>query len=470
METSPWTFSPPAASGPRVALGDRLLSVLGVVLLGYAVMGRGFAYLGVPPLFIGELVLLVGGGILLLARRTPTLVAASPMWALLVLMGWVVVRVAQGIPVYGIDAIRDGMVVGYGAYAFVVVGLLMQRPERLRDLLERYRTFVAVVLSLSWGLYLAFRLDPEVFPTWPWAGNVHVVEIKAGDLLVHLAGITAFLVLGWKRSSPLWLALLVVATGALMVTNRGGMLAYMLSMVLFWLLKPKTARFGRLAYAVVLFVVLGLTVDTSSIAINEGNRSLSVEQVWENVASIFGQGDDRVLNDTAEWRLQWWTKIIGYTFGGEYFVGGKGFGINLGTDDGFQVDEAESLRSPHNSHLTLLARGGVPAFLLWIVVQGLWGLEVLRAWSRSWRAGQTAWVAFFAFASVYWSAALINASFDVYLEGPMGGIWFWTVFGVTMAAARLQQTHPHLLDGLREEPEPRPEAVPRFMWAPASGR
>jgi hypothetical protein len=37
----------------------------------------------------------------------------------------------------------------------------------------------------------------------------------------------------------------------------------------------------------------------------------------------------------------------------------------------------------------------------------------------------------------YWLAMLVNASFDVYLEGPQGGIWFWSVFGLGLAAARL---------------------------------
>jgi len=29
----------------------------------------------------------------------------------------------------------------------------------------------------------------------------------------------------------------------------------------------------------------------------------------------------------------------------------------------------------------------------------------------------------------YWMAFLVNATFDVFLEGPQGGIWFWSIFG-----------------------------------------
>jgi hypothetical protein len=33
----------------------------------------------------------------------------------------------------------------------------------------------------------------------------------------------------------------------------------------------------------------------------------------------------------------------------------------------------------------------------------------------------------------YWTARIVNMNFDVYLEGPMGGIWFWTIFGLGLA-------------------------------------
>ena len=49
----------PAHATSRAA-GDAYLMLLGGVLLGYAVIGKGFAYIGAPPLFIGEMGLLLG--------------------------------------------------------------------------------------------------------------------------------------------------------------------------------------------------------------------------------------------------------------------------------------------------------------------------------------------------------------------------------------------------------------------------
>jgi hypothetical protein len=38
---------------------------------------------------------------------------------------------------------------------------------------------------------------------------------------------------------------------------------------------------------------------------------------------------------------------------------------------------------------------------------------------------------------VYWTAMMVDTSFDPYLEGPQGGIWFWTLFGLGMVVIRL---------------------------------
>jgi hypothetical protein len=38
---------------------------------------------------------------------------------------------------------------------------------------------------------------------------------------------------------------------------------------------------------------------------------------------------------------------------------------------------------------------------------------------------------------IYWVAVLVNASFDVYLEGPQGGVWFWCLLGLGISATQV---------------------------------
>src|SRR5207244_3042369 len=110
---------------------------------------------------------------------------------------------------------------------------------------------------------------------------------------------------------------------------------------------------------------------------------ISFEQVIQNVVSPFTSSKAGDLDATKEWRLEWWSDIADYTIKGKYFWTGKGFGINLATDDGYQVEEEDALRNPHNGHLTMLARAGIPGLVLWGLVQLSWAVSVFAAYRRS---------------------------------------------------------------------------------------
>ncbi|HVT89955.1 MAG TPA: hypothetical protein VHD56_13960 [Tepidisphaeraceae bacterium] len=49
---------------------------------------------------------------------------------------------------------------------------------------------------------------------------------------------------------------------------------------------------------------------------------------------------------------------------------------------------------------------------------------------------------------------MTNAAFDVFLEGPMGGIWLWCVYGAGIASAKLFKRYPDLLT-----PQPLPPSI-----------
>jgi hypothetical protein len=159
-------------------------------------------------------------------------------------------------------------------------------------------------------------------------------------------------------------------------------------------------------------------------------RPATIQQLIDNLLSVFGSSSDRNLEGTKQFRLAWWGKIVDYTVFGKYFWTGKGFGINLADSDGFQTNADHSLRSPHNSEMTVLARMGVPGLLLWVLVQGAFAIGLLRAILTNRRAGDMQVAAVGGWILAYWVAMMVDTSFDPYLEGPQGGIWFWVVFGL----------------------------------------
>src|ERR1700754_4453004 len=81
-------------TGSRGALseGDRYLAFLAIVLLGYALMGKGFAYLGFPPLYMGEIAFLTGIVVFLRTGALVGALATLPALMLVALMAWVLAR------------------------------------------------------------------------------------------------------------------------------------------------------------------------------------------------------------------------------------------------------------------------------------------------------------------------------------------------------------------------------------------
>ena len=467
--------------------GDTYLAFLGCVLIGYALFSRSFAYVGVPPLFIGEIALGVG---LLTIARSGGLRAwfDQPVaWVLLAYVALATVRMLPYLGTYGLDAPRDAMQVYYGFYAVTVGGLILARPERLAWLVQRYNVLAVAAAFLLGAVYLVGKMGESSLPMIPW-GNARIIEAKGGDMMVHLTGVTLFVLMGFRKRSPLFLAFLVATVALVAISNRGGMVAFMAGCAAAWVLRPPTASVNRLAYVFLVFLVVGSVVgEVVEVRVNGGTRELSVEQLATNVRSVFVGGESASLDNTKKWRLDWWEKIIDYTVrDGTYFWDGKGFGVNLAKSDGFLA--VKDLRSPHNGHLTILARMGVPGFALWVTLQLLWAGLGLSAWLRARRRHDARWQGLLAMLAGYWVAFLINGSFDVYFEGPMGGIWFWTVWGVGVAAFALERTRPEVLDGVPMEgaaaaptpaaawawdarPPARPAAsarrpAPPFAWTP----
>jgi hypothetical protein len=52
------------------------------------------------------------------------------------------------------------------------------------------------------------------------------------------------------------------------------------------------------------------------------------------------------------------------------------------------------------------------------------------------------WSGLFLVLLVYWLGFMVNATFDVFIEGPMGGIWYWSIYGVGLAGMWIYRRNP----------------------------
>ena len=244
-----------------------------------------------------------------------------------------------------------------------------------------------------------------------------------------------------QTSSVGWCILLLIGMALVSTQNRGSMLVIIVPLAFAMI---ATGRLRMLAAIVVtaagligLAYMLDLSVPTD---ISATPREISATQLVENFSSIFGGSEvPSDLNGSINWRTEWWETIFNYTFEGPYFWTGKGFGINLATADGFLVGDLSSqlLRSPHNAHFTILARAGIPGLALWLLTIGVWSAVLLANMVRARICGHNAWADLFVLVFCYGLAFIIDGTFDVALEGPMAGIWFWSLFGVGIGATMI---------------------------------
>jgi O-antigen ligase len=415
------------------------LSLFAILLIGYAFLSRGFAYIGYAPFFVGEVTL----GVVLLGTLIigPNLAfMRSPLsWLIVAFMLWQGLMLAISPQSSLVDMLRDSVIWGYAVAAFLVAALML-RTGNIGRTLEWYGRWLPWFLVWVPIGYLAFVQISEVsLPTFPGT-EVQILYLKPGDLSVHLAGAAAFLALGLHRFYPardlktlaykeiVWwgaLAAGVIATGS---RNRGGLLSVLVALAVVLALRPNNRLRNFLLPGLViagLFVALDVRVPIG------GGREISVQQIAMNMESIFVGSKKESLADTSQWRIEWWKSIVHDSVFGDQFWTGTGYGPSLAEIHGFA--DGTGNRSPHNGHLTILARSGVPGLFLWLLLIGAIYLTLFKCYLDAQKNNEILLSNINIWVMAYFSAFLINTSFDVYLEGPQGGIWFWSLVGFAVA-------------------------------------
>lgn len=417
----------------RALLRFDYLTLHALLLLGYALAGKMFAYLGVAPVYIGEIVLILGTcGFVVSVRRW----MALRNWALvplLLFMAWGALRTLPGLSEYGTLALRDAVVWGYGWFAVLIVSVLATRRFALERLLTMYSRFVRIALVLVpvvWLLSTALGIvDIRI------GGRSNPV-LKSGEIMVHACGILAFLYAFERRIGVIWAFMLpiVILIG---MTTRAGMLSVLATAAALQVLRPARRRWWLLCALLVLALTV-LAITDYRFVVPGTVREISFDGLTSSLASVLWDSGSASFDGTKRWRLQWWERIANYTLHGDYFWMGKGFGVNLSYDDGYTLEKTYALRSPHSVHLTVLARMGVPGLALWVLAQGAWAAGMVAGYVRARKSRAASLANLYLFLLAYWVGFLVNASFDVFLEGPMAGIWFWTVYGVGLAAMQIR--------------------------------
>ena len=422
---------------------------LGFILAGYMLFDRAFAYIHVPgtPLYIGELVLGIGCfGVLAATGYLRVVVREEPILALLTAFFlWGLIRFLPGYRTYyssnyGIDAVRDFALCYYCLFAFLTAAALARSPDILERLMTQLGRFVPWLLTwLPIGLILQqFVKHPPKVPL----AQVSVFEHKPGN-----AAIAALIALGslWlfreQRSAgsrATWsiVALLTIALAG--TQNRGGLLGALAGAAV------GLAYFRdrmRLIIRAVLVIVLGLGLAVvlslqvpGTGTTPQSQRAFSASQLIANLTSIVGSKSSGALANTVNGREQLWSLLYRDQIANALLIRGSGFGVNLAYQAGvYWSDPTDPLRSPHNSHLDILARMGLLGLSLWIVLWLGWYRRLIRGCRRLAQRGLHFRRQVAVLCMMITTAILVSSFFDPQLEGAQVAALLWTAFGIGVA-------------------------------------
>ena len=399
-------------------LNRAYLKIYFLVLLLYAFFNKGVAYS-----YMAEILLVTGIFLLFINRKQFEigLDRKQILTCIFIIISFIFIIV--GIFQYSIlNVMRDSLAFQYAWFAFIIYFFKNEYDFIWQKIIQIYK-WVPLVLFLNFILfYFVFLYLPPI----NIFGNQNIIIYKNGDKSVHLLISTILMFLYTTKYSRRWVVvntiLITINFLILLAFTRSGSVAYIFSLFSFFFFSKKkilNESIRKLLKYVPIIMILGMGIFiTIDIQGDAQGRTITLSQITDNFSSIVSSDIDGSLTDNKIWRIVWWAKLVNESFTLQHFFVGKGLGMSLAGNDILNSDE--NLRSPHNFHLTILARFGYFVFLAWII----WLVSLFKPLFTRKLAGKT-----LAITSIL-LAFIINGSFDVFFEGPMGAFPFWTFVGL----------------------------------------
>lgn len=383
----------------------------------YAFFNKGIAYS-----FLVEILLIIGAGYLLLNLKKFQLILNNGTKIILLFILINTLFVFNAIGKYPLrDIAQDALIFYYPVFVFIVFSLEDSYVELRNGIHIIYKYFPLVALiSFLLVSYVPLCQKFILFEPIPF------FLYKFGDMAIHLLITTILLLTKQIKISPKYQIInnLIIAYLFLVIAayNRAGMISYLFGLLMFlYIYRKQFSRRVLFSYSkifpVFLVIVFAFYLNTETKENFQG-RKVGLSQLEENISSIFSPSYNGSLEDNKLWRLAWWGTILSDAMEPKNALMGKGLGVNLSENTTVSIED-ERLRSPHNFHLTILARFGFIMLLVWFV----WIYIHLSKLRYKEKVYETSII-------IILLSFLLNASFDVYLEGPMGAFPFWTWVGV----------------------------------------
>jgi hypothetical protein len=322
------------------------------------------------------------------------------------------------------NVFRDSLAFQYGWFSIIIFFFKEEREYFWETLIKIFQ-WVPLVLLLNFFLFYYIFLN---LPPINFFGEQHILLYKNGDKSLQLLICTILMILFSNKFSKSWLIfnsiLIFLNLLILLAFTRSGSVAFLAGIFCFFFFSKTSLITDNLRkvlkYIPILLIIVFGVFAAIEIDGDAQGRTISLSQITDNFSSIVSSDIDGSLTDNKVWRLVWWAKLLNESFTIEHFFIGKGLGMSLAGNDLTSVDE--NLRSPHNFHLTIIARFGYIIFFIWIY----WLYLLFKPLFKKQLSGKMLGL------TCILLAFIINGSFDVFFEGPMGAFPFWTIVGLLL--------------------------------------
>jgi hypothetical protein len=388
------------------------------VLLLYVFFNKGVAYS-----YMAEILLVAGIFILFINRKQFEIGLDKKQIIVSIFILISFLYILFGVFQYSVlNVLRDSLAFQYAWFAFIIYFFKNEYNFIWQKIIQIYKWAPLVIFLNFFLFYFVFLYLPPI----NIFGNQNIIIYKNGDKSVHLLISTILMFLYTNQYSRRWLIantiLIVINFLILLAFTRSGSVAYILALFSFFFFSKEkilNESVRKLLKFVPIVMVIGMGLFVAiDIQGDAQGRTISLSQITDNFSSIVSTNIDGNLTENKVWRLIWWAKLLNESFTLQHFFVGKGLGMSLAGNDILNTDD--NLRSPHNFHLTILARFGYLVFIAWII----WLVSLFKPLFTRKLAGKT-----LAITSIL-LAFIINGSFDVFFEGPMGAFPFWTFVGL----------------------------------------
>ncbi len=346
-------------------------------LSGFMVLGYGFAnlafHIGGIPVILGHALMFPALGLAVLSSKRGATLAAlrePAMLALLALLLMAIPHLAFDIPQHGLYAVRDASIFFEGI--FMLSGLLWARDSRNTELLTKWLFFLFLAnLTYSYTFQWQERLadwSPKsgVFLVVPVLGSYYQMSLYLvlGALFCLLLGSRVARCPSW-----VWTVLILAQLAELAIHQERSMYLGLAFVLVLLLMLGEVRNVAKLTLIVALGII-AIVFATGVLGIQISGRigPVNLEFLEAHARSLLlqrGTPETQTLEDRADWYAQVWRRTASSATN---LLVGQGFGeplIDFVTDD--PVNKDITIRQPHNTSLSVLARMGLLGLSVWLI-------------------------------------------------------------------------------------------------------